>query len=63
MNKKKILKIIRNHVRNSLNTAEEWYQGFETEDEYLHTKRDVFEEIENILGEKGLKISNSIKKK
>ncbi len=50
MKKKKILKIIRNHpaVRNSLNTPEEWYEGFETEDKFLHTKQDVYGEIEGI---------------
>lgn len=54
MNRKKILKIIRNHpaVRNSLNTAEEWYKGFETEDDFLHTKQDVYGEIEGIRSNK-----------
>lgn len=57
MKKEKILEIIKEHpyVKKSLSTSEEWYEGFETEDQFLYTKEDVHQEMLHVrdLKERG----------
>jgi hypothetical protein len=49
MNKKEILNIISSHPKVEEGDEELFYQGFETPDEFLKSKKDIFDEIENII--------------